>query len=179
MWRLENLSFMTTQHELLSALALDARHYLEVGVQEGKSLEVVLRNRSALQTVTLCDTWGSESGGSGRGSHDHILNDPFFKSHKDNFAFLDGDSRVLLPMLLPECSRRFDLVHIDGGHSYDVASCDLQNGWQLCGGVMVVHDICMTEVWRAFYNFCQVTDDIHQMYVFFGGHGTAVMERSL
>jgi len=170
---------LLTQPELLVFYAVGCRSYLEVGVQEGRSLAAVVRGaRGKIATVTLCDDWDRTSGGSGRGSHAHIVAMldamPEFDSGV-GVRFLDGDSRQTLPVEVGS----YDLVHIDGGHSYDVAASDLQHGWRLCGRRMLVHDISFKDVWTALYEFLQTATGVVSVRCFFGGHGTAVLERRL
>ena len=163
------MNVQSTQADILRALAPLTSTYLEVGVQEGKSFVIVCKANPALTFVTLCDTWGRKSGGTGRGSHDHIPLPPLTKVH-----FLDGDSCELLPLI---SGPTFGLVHIDGGHSYEVALSDLMNGWRLCHDTMVVHDITFTEVWQAFCEFAKTLEEDTNVEVYFGGHGTAVVRR--
>lgn len=167
-----------TQHELLDRLACspNTRSYLEVGVQEGKSLMKVLAHGHVTR-VALCDTWGSVSGGSGRGDGDHIrllLNGLILSKRPIKIDFLDGDSKVQLPLV----NDRFDLVHIDGGHDYETALSDMREGWRVCMKTMVVHDVSMPEVWRALFEFGRITLTDESVRIFFGGHGTAVIERA-
>lgn len=166
------LTFRSTQAEVLAELARKARSYLEVGVQEGRSLALVLTARPAPARLVLCDDWGTDSGGTGRGSHEHLR--PLLEDFHGEVEFLDGDSRETLPRLLVP----FDLVHIDGGHSYEVASSDLQHGWRLCRRWMLVHDITFPEVWRALCEFAQGATGPMTVEVYFGGHGTAVVRRA-
>jgi predicted O-methyltransferase YrrM len=58
-------------------------------------------------------------------------------------AFLDGNSRDTIPALMPEKAGHFDLVLVDGDHSYEGAMADLENVWPLVrpGGCVVFHDI--------------------------------------
>ena len=118
--------------------------YLEIGTRDGGSLRVVLENAGQhLQGVCVADQWGTAYGGSGRGSHAHIeqLLDDF------NFAgqrtFLDGNSRETIPTLMPEKAEAFDLVLVDGDHSYEGGMADLVNTWPLVrpGCCVVFHDI--------------------------------------
>lgn len=118
--------------------------YLEIGTRDGDSLRVVLENAQPhLQEVWVADLWGSDYGGSGRGSHAHIdqlLDDFNFDGRR---AFLDGNSRDTIPALMPEKAEAFDLVLVDGDHSYEGAMADLVNTWLLVkpGGCVVFHDI--------------------------------------
>jgi len=87
--------------------------------------------------------WGNDYGGSGRGNHQHIdqlLDDFNFDGLR---AFLDGNSRDTIPALMPERADAFDLVLVDGDHSYEGGMADLVNVWPLVkpGGAVVFHDI--------------------------------------
>lgn len=119
------------------------RHYLEIGTRDGDSLRVVLENTSELQSVWVADLWGNDYGGSGRGNHHHIdqlLDDFNFEGRR---AFLDGNSRDTIPALMPEKADAFDLVLVDGDHSFKGGMADLVNVWPLVkpGGAVVFHDI--------------------------------------
>lgn len=162
-----------TQAELLTRYALGTHTYLEVGVQEGRSLFYVC-GVTHIERMALCDSWGTDSGGSGRGDHAHIevLIDGWNEETRpDSVTFLDGDSRELLPRF----NETFELVHIDGGHSYEVALSDLCEGWRLCSHIMLVHDISFPEVWRAVCDF--MSDKNFMIECHFGGHGTAVLAK--
>jgi hypothetical protein len=162
----------TLQVDLLRHLAPSARSYLEVGVQEGLSLIAVCEANRALERIVLCDTWGSDSGGTGRGSNAHIAAMlPMLTPAR--VQFLDGDSRVMLPAL----TASFDLVHIDGGHDYPVALSDLREGWRVCVSTMIVHDISFPGVWAALWELGQTLTHAHTE-LYFGGHGTAVIRRA-
>lgn len=135
------------------------RHYLEIGTRDGDSLRVVLEEGAGtLESVWLADTWGSEYGGTGRGNHRHIdqLLDDF--NFDERRVFLDGNSRDTIPALMPEKSNAFDLILVDGDHSYDGARADLENVWPLVrpGCAVVFHDICHPahpELMRCFDEF--------------------------
>ena len=120
------------------------RQYLEIGTRDGGSLRVVLENAGQhLEGVCVADQWGTDYGGSGRGSHAHIVQllDDF------NFAgwleFLDGNSRETIPTLMPDLAEAFDLVLVDGDHSVEGGLADLENVWPLVrpGGCVAFHDV--------------------------------------
>lgn len=168
------MNSQATQFELLQEFAEHSTSYLEVGVQEGRSLEVVVKAARNLSRIVLCDEWGSVSGGSGRGSCEHIIELLKTLGYHGTVAYLNGDSRTLLPLE----SGWFDLVHIDGGHSFEVANSDISHGWRMCKGVMLVHDTAFTDVWRALSMFLSMTQDQPlRVEYYFGGHGTAVLYR--
>ena len=119
-------------------------NYLEIGTREGDSLRVVLEESAGtLRSVWVADLWGTDYGGTGRGGHHHIdqlLDDFNFGGRR---VFLDGNSRDTIPALMPEQAEAFDLVLVDGDHSYEGANADLENVWPLVkpGGAVLFHDI--------------------------------------
>ena len=120
------------------------RNYLEIGTREGGSLQVVLKEaKSTLESVWIADLWTNDYGGTGRGSHSHIdlLLDSFGFDAKR--VFLDGNSQHTIPALMPEKAEAFDLILVDGDHSYEGGRADLENTWPLIrpGGAVVFHDI--------------------------------------
>lgn len=119
------------------------RSYLEIGTRDGGSLEVVLANARQLSDVICCDTWGSEYGGSGRGGHAHIHVLMDTHGYDGRRTFLDGDSKVTVPNLQPWLAGTFDLILVDGDHSYAGGMADLVNVWPLVrpGGAVLFHDI--------------------------------------
>lgn len=140
----------------LSAARLP-RRYLEIGVCEGWSvyalitalrLEKSLARQDVLaplfDELVLADSWGPHFGGSERGSHAHVANllrsvgvDP------DQVTFLDGDSKVTVPAYLRQ--RRhpvpFDVVYVDGDHSYEGSKADLTNVLPYVGNMLFFDDI--------------------------------------
>jgi hypothetical protein len=127
----------TFHWDLLSTL--EARSYLEIGVQEGNSLaSVVQANLQGLRRIALCDTWGLHHGGTGRNGHEHI--DTMLKEmgYDGDVLYLDGPSAEQIPLLH---GQRFDLVHVDGDHTFGGALTDMLNAGPLANRRMVVHDI--------------------------------------
>jgi len=128
--------------EALSRVCGGAESYLEVGVNEGTSLEVVINECTTVKSLTLVDMWGKEYGGTGRGSNAHIKDLLNKLGYTGEARFLDGNSHDILPQLIAE-GVSFDLVTIDGDHSYEGGERDLIDGWQLLNskGWLVFDDI--------------------------------------
>ncbi len=164
----------SSQKEILAELARTVTSYLEIGVQEGKSLKVVVENAPHLKRIVLCDTWGRKSGGTGRGSHCHIEALLGNLCYKGSVKFLDGDSAKLVP----ELDELFDLVHVDGDHSFESCLTDLKNGWVQCTQTLVVHDASFAGVHKALFEFGkEYAAEIAGVSVAFGGHGTMTFRR--
>lgn len=113
--------------------------YLEIGTRDGDSLKAVLFGWSTPMKLVLCDTWGGKYGGSRRGNHNHIQKFLSNIRFEGIVKFLDGDSKYMIPTLNEE----FDLILVDGDHSYEGAYTDLQNTWKLLkdGGFLVFDDV--------------------------------------
>lgn len=157
----------------------DVRQYLEIGTRDGGSLRVVLEEGTAtLQSVWVADLWGTDYGGSGRGDHRHIdqLLDDF--NYAGRRVFLDGNSRDTIPALMPQKAEFFDLVLVDGDHSYEGGKADLENVWPLVkpGGVIVFHDITHPlhpYLMRCFDEFVEAHRAPHQIITADYGLGVA------
>lgn len=171
-----------TQMEILAVLGRRIESYLEIGVQEGRSLAVVLNAAGGkFRLLALCDDWGTRSGGTGRGNHSHIRTMISQMGAKiDEILWLDGRSQDLLPRILPTRAEGFQLVHVDGEHSHEACSFDMETGWRLLapGGTMVVHDIDMEGPRFALKGFLQYANSV-DIQIFTGGHHTAVLRKEL
>tara|TARA_R110002126_G_scaffold793_3_gene4967 strand:- start:6620 stop:7246 length:627 start_codon:yes stop_codon:yes gene_type:complete len=75
----------------------------------------------------------------------------FFKKHYDCFETVDGDTRITLPDFTNNNQGIFDLVHLDGGHKFDVAASDIENSKNLVklGGYIIVDDTNINTVGSA------------------------------
>lgn len=168
-----------SQHEILARLSrlLPAQSYLEVGVRDGCSLWVVLEANSRIKRLALADDWGTSHGGTGRGSHEHVAALLRDIGWPGRVTWLDGRSQETLPELgMRVPTPKFDLVHVDGDHSYRGALADLRNCWPLTLRAMVVHDVdLVADVRRAVEKFS--LESRREWSHHTGGHGTAVFWR--
>jgi predicted O-methyltransferase YrrM len=110
--------------------------YLEIGVRDGHSLrEVILAGgnqifhfispRATLQRLALCDDWGDQSGGTGKGGHGHIEQLLAELHYQGQVQWIDGNSHELLKPAIELQS--FDLILVDGDHTEQGAAQDLRD----------------------------------------------------
>lgn len=110
--------------------------YLEIGTNEGHSLYHIINSRY-IKSATSVDTWGSECGGTGRGSPDHVKS--ILGDKADLVTFLTGSSHDILPTL----TEKYSIVFVDGDHSIEGCWKDMEDSLPLLseGGIMLVDDI--------------------------------------
>lgn len=128
--------------------------YLEIGVHDGASLLTVLEN-APIRGLVLCDLWQPIEGGAGRGSHDHITALLAKRKYQGSVQYLDGDSHLLLPQLDPDL--QFDLILVDGDHTFDGATADLEHVWPhlRVGGIIIFDDVTRDALQRAWIQFTE------------------------
>jgi predicted O-methyltransferase YrrM len=119
----------------------DIKSYLEIGVCEGNSAKDMITEFPNIETMVLCDTWRDTFGGSYRLSHDHIkqmlIREEFDISKVE---FLDGDSKWTIPLYFRTNEKVFDLVFIDGDHTWEGCLEDIGNCIERCL-ICAVHDV--------------------------------------
>jgi hypothetical protein len=111
-------------------------HYLEIGVQEGGSLNAVL-DCDLVQLAVGIDTWGDVAGGTNRGNPNHVL--ARMPSQQHRYLLITGDSKVILPGL----RHPFDVIFVDGDHSEAGCLSDLDSVLPLLkkDGLLIVDDM--------------------------------------
>lgn len=120
---------------------LEINTYLEIGVCEGNCVRNIVSQIPDIEKLVLCDTWGNTYGGSDRGNHDHIeaiLVEEGFPLERA--IFLDGDSKVKIPEYFADNPEIFDVIFIDGDHSFMGCWQDMVNCIDYCE-ICIVHDI--------------------------------------
>lgn len=160
-------------YDVLRLLSVEAMSYVEIGVREGGSLLSVI-SASSLTSLTLCDTWGTESGGTGRGNHDHISQLLKINNYTGNVAYLDKQSQTVDWSSLPN----WDLANIDGSHLSNDAYMDMMSIWPKVN-TMVVHDISFPSVWSAVIRFTSKVDlSSATCHCAFGDNSTLVVTKT-
>lgn len=170
-----SLPASVSQFDVLRDAVRGASSYLEIGVQEGRSLRAVLDAEPGISRLVLCDTWGTVSGGSGRGSHAHIealLDESGFEG---SVEWLDGRSQDLVLGHF-KTADPVDVSHVDGEHTEQAALTDCLNAWAVTRRSMIVHDIAFPQVWRSCLAFLSDCDGEARCYA--GGHGTLRVDRA-
>lgn len=121
-------------HNVLQSITkkVTPKRYLEVGVWKGESLEVVLKNvKEKIKNITLVDNWNDIYGGEYFKDFSHI--EPLLYKYENSFEVVDiiqNNSHVILPELIKQ-NKSFDMITVDGDHSYNGAWVDLIDAWQL------------------------------------------------
>ena len=102
----------------LKVLAKNCKNYLEVGFNAGHSCFTILDSNPKIKNVLIFDI------------NSHKYTEPTFNQVKKwnkstNFNFIKGDSTRTIPLY--NVDKKFDLIHIDGGHSFQIAKQDIIN----------------------------------------------------
>ena len=161
---------------VLERLAPLASAYLEIGTKNGASLRAVLTANPDLARVVCCDTWQKRRRDRQPATHAHIEALLAEMGWTGDRGYLDGRSTELVPQL----EETFDLILIDGGHSFETARDDLEHCFALATRFIVIDDIHLRPpVWTAVRDFCVTKGPAlwSTMLVTFSRHGQAILER--
>ena len=112
---------------------------LEIGFNAGHSAEILLENNESL-TLTSFDL----------GIHDYVVPASKFIASKypSRHELVLGDSTVTVPTYINENpGKQFDIIFIDGGHTYDIAKADVENCAMLSHSrtLVLVDDVVHTD----------------------------------
>jgi predicted O-methyltransferase YrrM len=137
--------------------------YLEIGVAMGEHAEQVLRDRNIYYTGI--DQWKYDT------TMEHEKNkiknwntqekwDDIYKSvlkklskFEDRASIIRGSSRDVVPTLV----HKYDVIYVDGDHSYEGAKKDLELSLEVLAedGKIIVDDLQYPSVAQAFREFLQ------------------------
>lgn len=121
--------------------------YLEIGVRRGRSMAMVA-SLSPNCKIAGFDLWIQNYAGADNPGKDFVRNEMSKLGFKGSLEFFDGDSKKTVPHFFesnPETY--FDLITVDGDHSWGGAVTDIKNVLPRLkvGGVLVFDDICSYE----------------------------------
>jgi len=121
-------------HDLIH-IVKHAKKIMEIGFNAGHSSEVFLNHTRA--HVTSFDL----------GEHSYVSHAKEYIDayYPNRHTLVIGDSTTTVP----KCNDIFDVIFIDGGHDYDVASADLQNCRRLAhkDTIVIMDDTMYTSEW--------------------------------
>jgi esterase/lipase len=142
--------------------------YLEIGVAMGEHAEQVLRDRNIYYTGI--DQWKYDT------TMEHEKNkiknwntqekwDDVYKSvlkklskFEDRASIIRGSSRDVVPTLV----HKYDVIYVDGDHSYEGAKKDLELSLEVLAedGKIIVDDLQYPSVAQAFREFLQENEQL-------------------
>lgn len=144
--------------EILSSICKkqSPKKYLEIGTHKGESLITVIKNSHIPPSrIVCCDDFSMIFGDNEKiDNFDHIKKILKQIKYSGNISFLNGDSKIEIPKI----HEIFDLILVDGDHSFHGAWQDLLNVWPLLeiGGLLVFDDLCHPQApWlkHVFFDF--------------------------
>lgn len=127
--------------------ALRPRTYLEIGTRFGYSMVAVARGAPGLQLVVSCDLQTYEN--------PHSLSSQQIAERNLRASGYSGEARFIVEESkhLAEyvAGTQFDLILIDGDHSYEGCRCDIFTCYRLLapGGVLLIDDLDLPAVFSA------------------------------
>ena len=121
--------------------------YLEIGVRRGRSMSMVASLAPECRIVGF-DLWIQNYAGLENPGKDFVCNELKKVGCRGEVNFIDGNSRQTVPQYFKDHpDAYFDLVTVDGDHSWGGAIADLRNVMPRIkvGGFLVFDDICSYE----------------------------------
>jgi predicted O-methyltransferase YrrM len=133
---------MLTDLALLKSLARRFEHcsFLEIGTWRGESVANVASVAEECTTMCLSD----EEMRKAKYPDENILNHAIFSRKLGNVTHIGHDSRTFD---FASLGKKFDLIFIDGDHSYEAIKSDTQNAFRLLkdeSSVIIWHDYGFT-----------------------------------
>jgi predicted O-methyltransferase YrrM len=129
---------------------LPVRRYLEIGVRRGLSMAMVA-NRCPDCAITGMDLWIDNYGGVPNPGPDFVREELGRVGYRGEAEFISGSSRDTLPELIARLPKSYDLINVDGDHTYEGARHDLDCTLPLLriGGILLLDDLQIPEVMRV------------------------------
>lgn len=125
------------------------KSYLEIGSFDGVMISILAEKYPNLTCYSIDPFMAAESTGGGHYEYFYINNKDF-----DNvYLFMDKSENVFPKLIQRELE--FDLIFIDGDHSYSACKLDLENSFKLLsvGGFVVLDDAFRPPVIQAIGEF--------------------------
>jgi predicted O-methyltransferase YrrM len=118
------------------------KNILEIGFNAGHSADLFLK------TNTICNVLSFDIG---EHSYVKIAKEFIDKTYPNRHTLVLGDSTKTVPIY--QSNTTYDLIFIDGGHSYEVAKADLLNCKRLAhkDTIVVIDDTMYKKEWEKHY----------------------------
>jgi predicted O-methyltransferase YrrM len=130
---------------ILQMLCIDTKikNILEIGFNGGHSADLFLK------TNTNCNVLSFDIG---HHTYVKIAKEFMDKTYPNRHTLVIGDSTKTVPIYQSDI--KYDLIFIDGGHSYEVAKADLLNCKRLAhkDTIVIIDDTMYNSTWEQHYN---------------------------
>jgi predicted O-methyltransferase YrrM len=135
---------------------LQPGRYLEIGVRRGLSMAMVASCMPEC-SITGMDLWMENYGGVPNPGPDFVREELKRVGYRGQLDFISGSTQVTLPQFVSTHPEPFDLIMVDGDHTYEGARNDLWHSLKLLhpeGGMLLFDDIHIAEARQA-WNECK------------------------
>jgi hypothetical protein len=119
------------------------KRMLEIGPWDGGVFKTILeKSKNRPDQITMIDSWGEDFLGCKFRDYSHIEKIAKDFDYKGGLEGITGNSHGILPKLI-EDGRKYDLILVDGDHSYWGEWLDIVGSWPLLDdfGIMIVDDV--------------------------------------
>ena len=132
-------------HDMIELTSEPNINVMEIGFNAGHSAEVFLKSNPTLNLVSF-----------DLGCHPYvnIAKKYIDETFPDRHTLLLGDSQITIPSFISNNKNTtFDVIFIDGGHTYDVAKSDIENCEHLAhkDTIVIMDDTIFAHGWSSMH----------------------------